>query len=137
MKIAAKWKSGMHFQSNTPSHHTIDIDSGPKDSVTSGPGPMELVLQAMAGCTGMDIISILKKKRKEPEEFTIEIEAERREEHPKVFAKVNLHYRFKKEGLTAKEAEQAVSLSVEKYCSVLAMVRSTAEVTWDFEIVEA
>ena len=136
MKIAAKWKEGMHFESNAPSNHTINMDSGPRDSVTRGPSPMELVLQAMAGCTGMDIISILKKKRKEPEEFDIEIEAERREEHPKVFAKVALHYRIKKAGLTAKEAEQAISLSVDKYCSVLGMVRSTAEVSWDYEIVE-
>ncbi len=136
MKVAAKWREGMHFQSNTPTHHTIHIDSGPKDSVTYGPAPMELVLQAMAGCTGMDIISILRKKRKEPEEFDIEIEAERREEHPKVFSKVALHYRIKKQGLTEKEAEQAISLSVEKYCSVLSMVRSTADVTWDYEIIE-
>lgn len=136
MNVEAKWRGGMHFQANTPSHHTIDIDSGPANSVTFGPGPMELVLQAIAGCTGMDILSILKKKRKEPEEFDIRIEAERSDEHPKVFKKVVLHYKVKRKDLTKSQVEQAIKLSVDKYCSVLAMVRSSAEVSWDYELEE-
>ena len=136
MKVEAKWRGGMHFQANTPSHHTIHIDSGPADSVTFGPSPLELVLQAIAGCTGMDILSILRKKRKEPEEFSIRIEAERADSHPKVFIKAALHYKVKCKGLTKSQFEQAIKLSVDKYCSVLAMVKSTAEVSWDYELEE-
>jgi len=136
VKIEAKWRGGMHFQSNTPSHHTVDLDSGPKDSVTFGPPPMEVVLQAIAACSGMDIISILQKKRKEPESFDIEVSGERAEEHPKVYKKIAIKYRFKGDDLTEKDIELAIKLSVDKYCSVLAMVRSTAEVTWDYEILK-
>ena len=136
MKVEAKWRGGMHFQVNTPSHHTIDIDSGPADSVTFGPGPMELVLQAIAGCTGMDILSILRKKRKKPEEFNVRIEAERADSHPKVFTQVALHYKVKCKDLTKSQVEQAITLSVDKYCSVLSMVKSTAEVSWDYELEE-
>ena len=136
MKIEAKWLGNMHFQSTSATNHTIEMDSGPKDAVTAGPTPMELVLQAIAGCSGMDVLSILRKKRKEPDEFNIEIDAERAEEHPKVFKKVNLFYRIKKKGLTKEEAEQAIGLSVDKYCSVMGMVRSTAEISWKYEIVE-
>jgi len=134
MKIEAKWRGGMHFQSNSPSHHTVEFDSGPRDSVTHGPAPMEMILQALAACSGMDIIAILQKKRKEPELFEISIHSERADTHPKVFTKVAIHYRFKRDGLTKKDAEQAIRLSVDKYCSILSMIRSSAEVTWDYEI---
>lgn len=136
MKIEAKWRGNMHFQSNTPSHHTIDMDSGPKDSVTHGPAPMELALQALAGCSGMDIIAILQKKRKEPEAFDIQVEAERADKHPKVFNKITIKYLLKGANLTEKDVGQAVKLSVDKYCSVLEMVRSTAEISWEYKILK-
>lgn len=134
MKIEAKWHSRMHFSSNSPSHHTVQMDSGPKDSVTNGPSPMEMMLQGIAGCSGMDIISILDKKRKSPELFEIIVTGERAETHPKVFTSVNIHYRFKGDSLTDKDVETAIKLSVDKYCSIIGMVRSTAEITWDYEL---
>lgn len=134
MKIAAEWRGGMRFESNTPSHHTCTIDSGAEGSVTSGPSPMEMVLQALACCTGMDIVSILKKKRQEPEKFSIQVEAERAEDPPRVFTKIHIVYHIKKEALTNTAVEQAIQLSVDKYCSVLNMIKSTAQISWEYKL---
>jgi len=136
VKIETKWRGGLHFQGNTPSHHTVDFDSGPADTVTHGPTPLEYVLQAVAVCSGMDVISILQKKRKEPKSFEVHVSGERADDHPKVFTKIHIHYRFTDDNLTGKEAEQAIRLSIDKYCSVLGMLKSTAGVTWDYELVK-
>ena len=134
MKIEAQWQSGMHFKCSSPSNHIIDVDWGLKDSDTHGPAPMELLLHAIACCSGMDIIFILQKKRKKPEAFSIIVEGERAETHPKVFTKVKMHYKFQGDGLTDKEVEQAISLSIDKFCSVTAMITPKAEVSWDYEL---
>lgn len=134
MKIEAKWQNGMHFTSSAPTGHTISIDSGPAGAVTAGPSPMEITLQAAAVCSGMDVVAILEKKRKTPELLEIEVEGSRTENHPKVFKSVNLLYKFKGDNLKEKDVEQAVRLSVEKYCSVLIMISKTAEITWNYEL---
>ncbi|MFC1554829.1 OsmC family protein [candidate division KSB1 bacterium] len=134
MKIEADWQSGMHFKCLSPSNHVTDYDSGPKDTKTKGPTPMEVMLEAAACCSGMDIISILQKKRKEPEEFKIVVEGERAENHPKRFTSINITYILKKDGLTEKDAEQAVKLSVEKYCSVTASLAPDMDINWNYEL---
>ncbi len=83
--------------------------------------PMQLLLLSLGGCTGMDVISILNKMKSPPEEFTMEIEGERAAEHPKVYTKIKIRYRFR--GVPRDKAEKAVKLSMEKYCSVSAMLR--------------
>jgi len=136
MKVEAQWQSGMHFKCSSPSNHIIDVDSGPKDSDTHGPAPMELLLHAIASCSGMDIVFILQKKRKKLEAFSVIVEGERAETHPKIFTKVKIHYKFQGDELTDKEVEQAISLSMDKYCSAVAMITPKAEVTWDYELNE-
>ena len=113
---------------------TTIMDATPKHGgEDKGPAPMEVFLHSLGGCTGMDVISILTKMKEPVEEFYIEIEAERAPDHPKVYTKVHLKYVFRG-NLNPKKVERAIELSSNKYCSVTAMLRKTAEVTYDYEI---
>ncbi len=96
--------------------------------------PMEVVLQALAGCTGMDVMSILGKKRIKIDLFGMEVTAERADVHPKVFTKIHLTYKFWGSDIPENAVERAIELSETKYCSVSAMLRSTAEITSSWEI---
>jgi len=108
----------MAFSAVTPSGHEIKMDAAEEiGGQNSGARPMELLLNAVAGCTGIDIISILKKMRLEPLSFHMEIEGERAEEHPRRFTNVHIHYALEGE-LPADKVERAIQLSKDKYCSV-------------------
>ena len=115
--------------------HWITMDA-PKvlDGHDAASRPMEVILQGLAGCTGMDVMSILHKKRVKVDHFAMTVEAERAEVHPKVFTKIHLTYKFWGENISEKAAERAIDLSENKYCSVSEMLRSTAKITSSFEI---
>jgi putative redox protein len=105
----------------------------------SGPAkhasPMEIVLQSLAACSMMDIITILKKMRKELITLESELDAERAEEHPRVFTSINIRYRLESPDCTSDDFEKAARLSIDKYCSVAAMLRASGcAITWDFEL---
>jgi len=118
MKSKATWTGDMAFSAVTPSGHEIKMDAAEEiGGQNSGARPMELLLNAVAGCTGIDIISILKKMRLEPLSFHMEIEGERAEEHPRRFTNVHIHYALEGE-LPADKVERAIQLSKDKYCSV-------------------
>jgi putative redox protein len=102
----------------------------------TAPSPMELVLMALGGCSGVDVAEILRKKRLQIRDFQILLEGERAEEYPKVFTKVQMTFVFEGEDLKLKPLEDAVRLSLEKYCSVAGMVGKTAEIEWKVEIKE-
>ncbi|MGB9561267.1 MAG: OsmC family protein [bacterium] len=129
MKIKAIWGKGMSFVCENELGNSIKLEQ------PEGVSPMEAVLMALAGCTGMDVASILKKMKIEPEEFIIFIEAERKEEHPRVFRRISLVYRFKGGNIKAENVQRAVELSLEKYCSVKAMLEKTAKIEYRYEIV--
>jgi putative redox protein len=95
---------------------------------------MEAVLLALAGCTGMDVVSILKKKRTPLEGLTIEVGAERAPEHPKVFTKIHIRYVARGTGLRHEDVNRAVALSQDKYCPVAAMLRPSATLTWEVAV---
>ncbi len=127
MKSRVTLTEGMSFNGELDGH-TIVIDAdesvGGKDQ---GPRPKGLVLTALAGCTAMDVISILRKMKAEPEEFWVEADAEISEEHPKVFTKITVTYHLKGGAVTQEKAEKAANLSEERYCGVSAMLRQAAE----------
>lgn len=100
----------------------------------SAAGPMESVLMAIAGCSTIDIVMILKKMRQPLENIEVEVEAERREEIPRTFTKINLHYRLQGE-LKEKKVEQAINSSLDKYCSVSKMIEKSADISSTYEIV--
>ena len=124
----------MLFEAENDRGLKIVMDASPKHGGTDGgPAPMEVFLHSLGGCTGMDVISILRKMKEPVEEFYIEIDAERAPDHPRVYTKVHLKYVFRG-NLNPKKVERAIELSSNKYCSVTAMLRKTAEVTYEYEI---
>lgn len=127
---------GMHLQGKSKDGLVINMDSRPAGVIPEGPAPMELVLQAVGGCSGMDIIFILKKRKRKLEQFEIRIEGIKRDTHPKIFEEINIVYRAKGEGISINELERAASLSMEKYCSVSAMLRDSVKINWKCELIE-
>lgn len=118
MKSTVTWAGNLAFDGLSPSGHEIKMDAGQEaGGVNSGPRPTELLLHAVAGCTGIDIVLILKKMRLEPQDFRMEIEGERAEDHPKRFTRLHIHYVLEGE-LPDEKVAKAIKLSKDKYCSV-------------------
>ncbi|WP_180954170.1 OsmC family protein [Bacillus sp. M6-12] len=118
MKTTITWQNQMAFSGTTPSGHSIQMDAAPEvGGQNSGPRPTELLLNAIAGCTGIDIIMILTKMRLNPTHFSMEIDASRAEEHPKRFTGIHIHYVLKGE-LPEDKVVRAIKLSRDTYCSV-------------------
>ena len=97
---------------------------------------MELVLIGLGGCSGYDVVHILEKGRQAIEDVTVELEAERVQQEPKVFTRIHMHFVVKGRGLAPEKVERAIALSVEKYCSASAMIAKTAMITHDFDVVD-
>lgn len=118
------WQEGLRFKVHAPAGHTLTIDS--PQGTNAGPSPMALVLIALAGCTAMDVISILQKQRQPVTGLEVVVAAERAEEHPRVFTGYEVTYIVHGAGVDRDAVERAVSLSEDKYCSVGAMLRQAA-----------
>ena len=139
MKTArVKWVENLKFIGDAPSGHTIALDGPPEaGGDDSAVRPGELTLVALGGCTGIDVVLILKKMRVEFESFEVVVDAEPAEEVPKVWVKLNVKYIIKGKNIDESKVKKAITLSAEKYCAVSAMLGKTAEITHDFEIIEA
>jgi putative redox protein len=132
--VNTQWLGDMKFDSEVNGHHII-IDALPEAGGSdSGPRPKTLMLTALAGCTGMDVVSILKKMRVEVDRFNVEVLAEETEEHPKHFAQMHIIYRFAGKDLPMDKLEKAVELSQERYCGVSFMYRKAMEVTHEIVV---
>lgn len=117
------------------SGHGIVIDASPEiGGQDKGSRPMELVLIALGGCTAMDVISIMHKKRQDLRGLEIKINGERSEEHPKIYKEINIHYIFKGKNLSEEACKRSIELSQEKYCSVSAMLSKVALIKYTWEI---
>lgn len=123
---------GMTFVGKANSNHWVTIDSSANsEEPPAAPGPMELVLIALGGCTASDVVHVLQKKRLKVDSFEVHLTGQRRDEHPRVYTKIHLEYVFEGEGLSQKDIEQAIELSQTKYCSVSAMIRKSAEISYN------
>lgn len=128
-KIQCSWKEDMAFEAVVDGFKiTLDATEA-VGGKNRGPRPKPLTLVSLAGCTGMDVISILKKMRIEPEYFNIEVEANMTDEHPKYYDKIHLKYIFRGDNLSMEKLEKAVNLSQDRYCGVSAMLGKAAEIT--------
>lgn len=137
MKARAKWVEGMAFIGEAGSGHAVVMDGAPEYGGRNiGIRPMEMLLIGLAGCTGFDVVQILKKGRENVTGCEVEVEAERASEDPKVFTKIHIAYRVTGRGLSQAKAERAVTLSKEKYCSASIMLGATAEMTTALEVVD-
>ena len=135
MKAKVTLNEGMQFVGSADSGHAVLMDAAPEvGGANTALRPMEMLLVSLGGCTGMDVVSILRKMRVEWRRFEILIEAERAPEHPRVFTKIHLTYRIWGENIPKDKLKKAIDLSQERYCSVTAMLRKTAEITYEYEI---
>jgi putative redox protein len=139
MDCTVRWTGeGMSFIAETGSNHLVAMDGAPDGGGRNlAPRPMEMVLAGSGGCTAYDVVVILKKSGQDVRGCEVQLSAERAATDPKVFTKVHMHFRVRGRGLKKNLVEQAIRLSHEKYCSATAMLVKTAEVTRDFEIMEA
>ena len=123
-KITTEWKGGVTFESDNPSGNTFLIDDKVEGvDKRAGLAPKSLMLSALAGCTGLDVISVLDKMKVTDYEFKMDVTGELTEEHPKYYHKVKLDYHFYGKDLNKKKIKKAVGLSVDKYCGVMEMFR--------------
>jgi len=132
-KITCTWKKGMAFESEISGHRLI-MDAVPTvGGNDEGPRPKPLVLASLAGCTGMDVVSILRKMQQPFTYFNIEVDADSTEDHPKTYNAMKIIYEFKEsDGLDPKKVEKAVQLSQERYCGVSALLKRAIPI--DYEI---
>ena len=130
MNAKAIWKGGMAFTGVNDEGYLLPMDASAKvGGQDLGFRPLQLLAIGLAGCTGMDVISILQKKRQEVTGFNVTAEVERVNEHPKVFSRIILTYTVKGKNLDPQAVERAVELSETKYCGAQAMLGKTAEIT--------
>jgi putative redox protein len=124
-----KWVGSEEFLATMPSGRAVPFDG----KSNSAAGPMEMLLGALGSCTAIDIVMILEKKRQKLSTLEIEISGERAKDPPTVWTKIEMVYRLSGQ-LEEKAVRDAIELSQNKYCSVAAMLRKTAEITYRFEI---
>lgn len=129
--VNTSWVGKMKFDSEVSGHHIILDAAEEVGGENAGPRPKELMLSALAGCTGMDVVSILKKMKVELDAFDIKIEADLTEEHPKVYSKMHIIYQFKGKDMDMEKLQKAIRLSQENYCGVSAMYRKAMEVSYE------
>ena len=125
-----------HMQAQNETGNTIEMDGSPKiGGENLGARPMEVLLMSLAGCSSIDVISILKKMKQEVTDYDVEVVAERDVEAiPSLFTKIHLKYLVNGNDLQEEKVKRAVQLSAEKYCSVSKILEPTAEITWSVEI---
>ena len=137
MNVAVNWKGDMTFVGEAPSGFPIQMDSDPKISGTNnGPRPMELIAVGLAGCTAMDVISILKKKHQDVTHFDVTVDAPRSPEYPKVFTKAVIKYIVSGKNVSEAAVLRAIELSTNKYCPAHAMLEKAFPIDLHYEIYE-
>ena len=130
------WLEGLAFETEV-SGEKIIIDAVEKVGGNNrGPQPKPLMLVALAGCTGMDVISILNKMRVEIKKFNVRVEGDLTEEHPKHFTKMNIIYEFAGKNLQISKLEKAVNLSQDRYCGVSYNYRNAFELTYEIKVID-
>ncbi|WP_296637762.1 OsmC family protein [Polaribacter sp.] len=127
--VTTKWTQKSQFDSDNPSgHHLTMFDKSQDNGDVVGFAPKALMLSSLAGCSGLDVVSLLEKMRAEVAQFHIEVTAELTDEHPKFYNKVKVDYHFTDAELQPDKIQKAVNLSVTKYCGVMEMFRKFAKV---------
>lgn len=133
--VTTEWKGNMVFDSDNPSGLNLSMDSDEQFGGTkSGLRPKALMLSALAGCSGLDVVSLLKKMKVELEDFKIITTGELTDEHPKYYHTVNLDYHFYGKNLNQKKIEKAVNLSIDRYCGVFEMFRRFAKMNTEIHL---
>jgi putative redox protein len=131
-------REGMAFHATFPSSHSVTIDVGPEaGGASSGPEPLELLLVSLGTCTGMDVISILKKKRQIITNYTVNVYANQSTEHPRVYTNILVEHVVEGNSVAPEAVRRAVELSVTKYCPVNAMLSHAVEIKHVYRILDS
>ncbi len=137
VKAKIIFNQGLSFTGTADSGHKVEMDGpGEHGGADSAASPMELVLIGLGGCTGMDAISILKKKKQPVESFQMNIKGTRDEDYPMRYTRVNIEFVVKGKGVDESAVKRAVDLSMEKYCSVKATLEQQTEVSFSYRLEE-
>lgn len=138
MDAKVTWHDGLHFTGMADSGHEVILDGSPKAGGTDkGSRPLELMLMSLAGCTGMDVISILRKKRQDVTNFEVKVHADQADSHPHVYTTVTVEYIVTGNNIDPKAVERAIDLSENAYCPAQAMLVKAAPIKHTYTIVEA
>ena len=129
-----RYAGGEAFVAESQSGHAMVTSFG-RDNLTA-PSPMELLLVSLGGCTGADVVSILEKKRQRVTGYDIEVIADRRSEHPRIYTRIEVVHRVRGRGIDPKAVQHAIELSETKYCSVSAMLGASAQLSMRYEITD-
>jgi putative redox protein len=130
-EISTTWKNGMNFVGQNATGGTVQMGTS---NEKPGVGPMQLLLMALAGCTGMDIVSILQKKKMDLVELQVLVRGHRSREYPMIWTDIHMNYLIWGNNISSKGVEQAIRLSDTKYCSVGIMLRKSARITSEYHI---
>jgi len=134
--IKTRWLNDLSFEADVDGHKLYMDTSAEHGGKNVGPRPKPLMMVALAGCTGMDVVAILKKMREEVEEFSVEVEGDVTEDHPKRFAAMKVIYRIKGNNISRKNVEKAVDLSRTRYCGVSANYSKAFDISYEIIIEE-
>jgi putative redox protein len=139
MECSVRWTGeGMTFLAETGSNHVVAMDGAPEGGGRNlAPRPMEMVLLGTGGCTAYDVVAILKKSGQDVRGCEVKLTSERAPADPKVFTRIHMHFVLRGRALKRNLVEHALRLSHDKYCSASIMLGKTAEITQDYEIIEA
>jgi putative redox protein len=129
-------EEGLHFVGSVPSGAYVHMDS-PASGHAAGPTPMEMVLMSLAGCSGMDVVSILRKKHQPVDDFEVRVHGRRREDFPTIFTEIALEYIVHGPDVDPGAIERAIELSRDRYCPVWAMLGSSVLITSSFRVLSA
>ena len=127
--VTVEWSGNLKFTANNKHDVSTIMDATSVGDRRAGISPMELLLMALGGCTGIDVVTILQKQRQTLTGLTLKISGSRRAEPPKYYEKIHVEYILKGSNLDEKKVQRAIELSEEKYCSVSAMLKSKAKIT--------
>jgi putative redox protein len=137
-EATVRWAGKMTFIGKAGTNHLVPMDTSPEfDGDSSATKPLELLLIALGGCTGMDIVPLFKKMRQDVTAVELNITAERSEEHPRVYTRIDLEYVVTGKALEEEKVKRAIELSQEKYCSVSAILKKSCPVNYAVRLVQA
>lgn len=138
MTAVAKLETGMRFDAQATSGYHVTLDSSEvSDGQSNGFSPMEMLLIGLAGCTGMDVISILRKKRQDVTGYEVHVQGIRADEHPKVFVEISVEHLVTGHNIQPAAVARAIELSETRYCGAAAMLGKVARITNTYRIIEA
>lgn len=137
MHAKVNWKEGLSFEGTADSGFSINLDAEAQVGGTdNGFRPLELMAVSLAGCTAMDVVSILQKKRQDVTDFEVRVDVERAEEHPRVFTRADIHYLVSGHGVDEGAVLRAIELSAERYCPAQSMLAQVFPMELRYQIFE-